>query len=105
MNRFGAILGFAHAGMTAEGDNRVLMQKVLSPPPLTFTCRKTMGLSFKAALAGRLHGPPNVHPPHYCVMHGVVITEMSQLDAYQQGHVASLIAASWDHICHQTPGP
>ena len=28
VNRFGAILGFAHAGMTAEGDNRVLMQKV-----------------------------------------------------------------------------
>lgn len=27
-NRFGAILGFSHAGMTAEGDNRVLMQKV-----------------------------------------------------------------------------
>ena len=28
MNKFGAIIGFAHAGMTAEGDNRVLMQKV-----------------------------------------------------------------------------
>jgi hypothetical protein len=28
VNKFGAILGFAHAGMTAEGDNRVLMQKV-----------------------------------------------------------------------------
>lgn len=27
VNKFGAILGFAHAGMTAEGDNRVLMQK------------------------------------------------------------------------------
>ncbi|GIL42328.1 hypothetical protein Vafri_343 [Volvox africanus] len=27
-NRFGSIIGFAHAGMTAEGDNRVLMQKV-----------------------------------------------------------------------------
>ena len=27
-NRFGQIIGFAHAGMTAEGDNRVLMQKV-----------------------------------------------------------------------------
>ncbi|KAK9829677.1 hypothetical protein WJX72_007299 [[Myrmecia] bisecta] len=27
-NRFGAIIGFSHAGMTAEGDNRVLMQKV-----------------------------------------------------------------------------
>ena len=28
VNRFGQILGFAHAGMTAEGDNRVLFQKV-----------------------------------------------------------------------------
>lgn len=27
-NRFGQLIGFAHAGMTAEGDNRVLMQKV-----------------------------------------------------------------------------
>mmetsp|Transcript_18698 Transcript_18698/g.47219 ORF Transcript_18698/g.47219 Transcript_18698/m.47219 type:complete len:644 (-) Transcript_18698:24-1955(-) len=27
-NRFGTLIGFAHAGMTAEGDNRVLMQKV-----------------------------------------------------------------------------
>uniref|UniRef100_A0A383WDA5 Acyl-coenzyme A oxidase n=1 Tax=Tetradesmus obliquus TaxID=3088 RepID=A0A383WDA5_TETOB len=28
VNRFGELIGFAHAGMTAEGDNRVLMQKV-----------------------------------------------------------------------------
>jgi acyl-CoA oxidase len=28
VNRFGSIIGFAHAGMTAEGDNSVLMQKV-----------------------------------------------------------------------------
>lgn len=28
VNRFGSLIGFAHAGMTAEGDNRVLMQKV-----------------------------------------------------------------------------
>jgi len=27
-NRFGQLLGFAHASVTAEGDNRVLMQKV-----------------------------------------------------------------------------
>ena len=27
-NRFGDIIGFAHATVTAEGDNRVLMQKV-----------------------------------------------------------------------------
>lgn len=28
VNRFGALIGFSHAGITAEGDNRVLMQKV-----------------------------------------------------------------------------
>ena len=28
MNRFGTFLGLAHAAMTAEGDNSVLMQKV-----------------------------------------------------------------------------
>ncbi|KAF9433564.1 hypothetical protein BGZ76_009270 [Entomortierella beljakovae] len=28
INRFGDMIGFAHAGMTAEGDNSVLMQKV-----------------------------------------------------------------------------
>ena len=27
-NRFGSVIGFAHATVTAEGDNRVLMQKV-----------------------------------------------------------------------------
>lgn len=27
-NRFGQIIGFSHAGITAEGDNRVLFQKV-----------------------------------------------------------------------------
>ena len=27
-NRFGTFLGLAHAAMTAEGDNSVLMQKV-----------------------------------------------------------------------------
>lgn len=28
VNRFGQLIGFAHAGVTAEGDNRVLFQKV-----------------------------------------------------------------------------
>jgi len=28
VNRFGSFIGFSHAGMTAEGDNSVLMQKV-----------------------------------------------------------------------------
>lgn len=26
-NRFGSLIGFSHAGITAEGDNRVLFQK------------------------------------------------------------------------------
>ena len=45
MNKFGAILGFAHAGMTAEGDNRVLMQKVrtLTLPVLGHTALCNMG--------------------------------------------------------------
>lgn len=28
VNRLGSFIGFSHAGMTAEGDNAVLMQKV-----------------------------------------------------------------------------
>ena len=37
VNRFGQILGFAHAGMTAEGDNRVLFQKVAKEYSATVT--------------------------------------------------------------------
>ena len=37
VNRFGQILGFAHAGMTAEGDNRVLFQKVAKEYSSTVT--------------------------------------------------------------------
>ena len=33
VNRFGHIIGFSHAGMTAEGDNRVLMQKARPGQP------------------------------------------------------------------------
>ncbi|KAG2446914.1 hypothetical protein HYH02_008070 [Chlamydomonas schloesseri] len=45
-NRFGHIIGFAHAGMTAEGDNRVLMQKV---------AKELLGLAAKLpSLRGRL---------------------------------------------------
>jgi len=35
-NRFGQIIGFGHAGVTAEGDNRVLMQKVAKERMLAF---------------------------------------------------------------------
>ncbi len=45
VNRFGQILGFAHAGMTAEGDNRVLMQKV---------AKELLGMTSWPAVASRL---------------------------------------------------
>ena len=40
VNRFGQIIGFAHAAMTAEGDNRVLMQKVAKEMLDRFTAGK-----------------------------------------------------------------
>jgi acyl-CoA oxidase len=44
-NRFGSLLGFAHAGITAEGDNRVLMQKV---------AKELLGMAQWPAFAARL---------------------------------------------------
>jgi len=40
VNRFGAAIGSAHAGMTAEGDNSVLMQKVTKEHLQMFTPHK-----------------------------------------------------------------
>ncbi|KAF6250062.1 hypothetical protein COO60DRAFT_1706247 [Scenedesmus sp. NREL 46B-D3] len=45
VNRFGELIGFAHAGMTAEGDNRVLMQKV---------AKELLGMLSWPAIAARL---------------------------------------------------
>ncbi|GBF98145.1 acyl-coenzyme A oxidase peroxisomal [Raphidocelis subcapitata] len=45
VNRFGSLIGFAHAGMTAEGDNRVLMQKV---------SKELLSMMTQPALAARL---------------------------------------------------
>ncbi len=52
-NRFGHLVGFAHAGMTAEGDNRVLMQKVC--PCISSTAAIYCGLeiSYITLLAAR----------------------------------------------------
>ncbi|KAG1666186.1 hypothetical protein FOA52_012033 [Chlamydomonas sp. UWO 241] len=55
VNRFGSILGFAHAGMTAEGDNRVLMQKV---------AKETLGLMATPAVGARMaQGVTATGPP------------------------------------------
>ena len=59
-NRFGQILGFAHAGMTAEGDNTVLMMKVakeyLSTLHLPATKQRVQQASQTPAVSGK-HGP------------------------------------------------
>ena len=55
-NRFGQILGFAHAGMTAEGDNRVLMMKVakeyLSTLHLPATKKRLQAASSQSPIQG-----------------------------------------------------
>ncbi len=43
-NRFGTFIGLAHAGMTAEGDNSVLMQKVAKERLTTLTKTGTLKL-------------------------------------------------------------
>lgn len=52
-NRFGSLIGFSHAGITAEGDNRVLFQKAakelmasISSPPI----RKRMAEATQASM-------------------------------------------------------
>jgi acyl-CoA oxidase len=53
-NRFGAIIGFAHATVTAEGDNRVLMQKV---------AKELLAAARGAAVAQRLEAARAAGPP------------------------------------------
>lgn len=56
-NKFGSIIGFAHAGVTAEGDNRVLFQKVAKE--LTAS---THTPAVRARLAAGQQRPPCVTP-------------------------------------------
>ena len=53
-NRFGTLIGFAHATVTAEGDNRVLMQKV---------AKELLGVAGAAAVQSRLAAAERVPPP------------------------------------------
>jgi len=53
-NRLGAVIGFAHAAMTAEGDNRVLMQKVAKELLDRLAAGKLPGIRATAALPAAL---------------------------------------------------
>ena len=48
VNRLGAVIGFAHAAMTAEGDNRVLMQKVAKELLDRYTGNRLPGVAAEA---------------------------------------------------------
>uniref|UniRef100_A0A7S3QUT3 Acyl-coenzyme A oxidase n=1 Tax=Dunaliella tertiolecta TaxID=3047 RepID=A0A7S3QUT3_DUNTE len=54
VNRFGSLIGFAHAGMTAEGDNRVLMQKV---------AKELLGMAAWPEVASRLSAQASAQLP------------------------------------------
>lgn len=51
-NRFGSLIGFSHAGITAEGDNRVLFQKA---------AKELLASSHTPAVKARLRSAE--HPP------------------------------------------
>jgi hypothetical protein len=55
-NRFGSLIGFSHAGITAEGDNRVLFQKA-AKELLASPNAPTVRAALAAAAA-----PPDVTP-------------------------------------------
>lgn len=53
-NRFGSIIGFAHATVTAEGDNRVLMQKV---------AKELLAVAGSGSVRARLEAAEGLAPP------------------------------------------
>ena len=53
-NRFGSIIGFAHATVTAEGDNRVLMQKV---------AKELLAVAGSPSMRARLDSAKGLAPP------------------------------------------
>jgi acyl-CoA oxidase len=68
-NRFGQIIGFAHAGMTAEGDNRVLMMKVSKEYLATLhlaTTRSRLQAGTRHSIISGMHLYPRTHPLSLC---------------------------------------
>lgn len=63
-NRFGDIIGFAHAAVTAEGDNRVLMQKTAKELLSMAASDPTTQARLKAPLASSrpVRAPPPLQP-------------------------------------------
>jgi len=77
-NRFGSLIGFAHAGLTAEGDNRVLFQK--SAKELIASRRPRNPRKLAVASAGKLG----------CLetLHGVFV----EREARKLKHIADVVS-------------
>lgn len=71
-NRFGSLIGFAHAGITAEGDNRVLFQK---------TAKELTASTHTKAVKGRL----SARPPQLTASNIIDLVLLQQLFIVREG--------------------
>ncbi|GAB4821263.1 hypothetical protein N2152v2_008309 [Parachlorella kessleri] len=82
-NRFGSLIGFAHAGITAEGDNRVLFQKVAKE--LTASTHVPAVRARLGAGQGRL----SLNPISVCTLEG-----LQQLYTAREGRLLGQLLAA-----------
>lgn len=93
VNRFGSVIGFAHAGMTAEGDNSVLMQKVSKE----YLAAMGSGAGAGAPLAARARKAAAAGPGRSCAAFAVSglgsLAELRALFEAREGALAARLAS------------
>lgn len=103
VNRFGSVIGFAHAGMTAEGDNSVLMQKVSKE----YLAAMGAGVGAGAPLAARARRAAAAGPGSAAAAFRVSglgsLSELRDLLGAREGALASRLASRMARAA-QTPG-
>jgi len=92
VNRLGQVIGFAHAAMTAEGDNRVLMQKVAKE------LMDRLNAGRLPAVAAEARAPPALAPPaagvsHPAFLHKLLLRREARTLAALQAAMASKLGA------------
>jgi len=90
VNRFGTLIGFAHAGMTAEGDNRVLMQKV---------AKELLSMTKLPAVAARLQQAQQAVGPDIssvCALRQLLLIREGRLMVALGQAMAGAKEAGWD---------
>ena len=103
VNRFGSVIGFAHAGMTAEGDNSVLMQKVSKE----YLAAMGSGVGAGAPLAARAKRAAAAGPGRAAAAFGVSglgnLSELKALFEAREGALAARLASRMAKAA-QVPG-